>query len=107
MLFLLTLREGAEDEFLRAYDAVRWSLTDVPGYLGDQVCRSVDDPLEWLITSQWRGPEDFLAWERTPGHRDLVAPMLAVVERRRSLRYLVRRETARRGKEEEPWNGTP
>lgn len=108
VLFLLTLRPGAQDEFLRAYDAIRWALTDVPGYLGDQVCRSAHDPCEWLITSQWRAAEDFLAWERTPEHRDLAAPMLAVVERRRSLRYVVCRETARREcRRRNPWNGMP
>lgn len=95
VLFHLTLKPGAEETFLKAYEAVRWVVASVPGHLGDQVCQSTEDPNEWVLTSQWRSAEDFLAWERTPEHRALAAPMMAVVEKRRSLRYVIRRETVR------------
>ncbi|WP_052309096.1 antibiotic biosynthesis monooxygenase family protein [Saccharomonospora cyanea] len=95
VLFLLTLKPGAEKEFLEAYEAVRWAVASVPGHLGDQVCQSTETPDDWLITSQWRSAEDFLAWESTPEHRELAAPMMAAVAQRRSLRYVVRRETVR------------
>ena len=93
VLFMLRLSPGAGDGFLRDYEAVRWQVAQVPGHLSDQVCRSADDADEWLITSEWRSAEDFLAWESTPGHRETARPMMAHVRERRSLRYTVVRET--------------
>lgn len=93
VLFMLRLSPGAGDAFLREYEAVRWQVAQVPGHLSDQVCRSADDPDEWLITSEWRAPEDFLAWESTPSHRRAAMPMMSHVQERRSLRYTVLRET--------------
>jgi heme oxygenase (mycobilin-producing) len=93
VLFMLRLSPGAGDAFLRAYEKVRWQVAQVPGHLTDQVCRSAEDPDEWLITSEWRSAEDFLAWESTPGHREAAAPMMSHVRERRSLRFTVLRET--------------
>ncbi|OQO94810.1 antibiotic biosynthesis monooxygenase family protein [Saccharomonospora piscinae] len=107
VLYLLTLKPGAEDAFLAAYESVRWLVARTPGHLGDQVCQSTDSPGEWLITSQWRSAEDFLAWERTPEHQALAAPMMATVARRKSLRYTIHRDTARAETGGAPWNDTP
>jgi heme-degrading monooxygenase HmoA len=93
VLFMLSLSPGAGEAFLREYEAVRWQVAQVPGHISDQVCRSADDPDEWLITSEWRSPGDFLAWETTPDHRELAMPMMRHVRKRRSLRYTVLRET--------------
>jgi heme oxygenase (mycobilin-producing) len=97
VLFMLRLAPGAGDAFLRAYEAVRWQVARVPGHVSDQVCRSAEDADEWLITSEWRSAEDFLAWESTPGHREAAAPMMRHVQERRSLRYTVLRETSTAG----------
>lgn len=93
VLFMIRLRPGAAEEFLQAYEKVRYEVAAVEGHLSDQVCQSTEDPDQWLITSHWRSEEDFLAWERSPGHRDLAAPMLAQVTDRRSMRFRVRRQT--------------
>jgi len=93
VLFMLRLSPGAGDEFLREYEAVRWQVAQVPGHMSDQVCRSADHADEWLITSEWRSAEDFLAWESTPGHRKVAMPMMSHVRERRSLRYTVLGET--------------
>ncbi|GLZ42039.1 antibiotic biosynthesis monooxygenase family protein [Actinokineospora sp. NBRC 105648] len=93
VLFMLRVRPGGDEAFLAAYERVRWAVAGTPGHLGDQLCQSTEDPEQWLITSQWRSEADFLDWERTPGHRDLAAPMLELVTERRSLRYAVVHET--------------
>ncbi|HTS96192.1 MAG TPA: antibiotic biosynthesis monooxygenase family protein [Streptosporangiaceae bacterium] len=93
VLFMLKLSPGAGEAFLREYEAVRWQVAQVPGHMSDQVCRSADDADEWLITSEWRSAEDFLAWESTPGHREAATPMMSHVRARQSLRYTVLRET--------------
>lgn len=93
VLFMLRLSPGAGDAFLREYEAIRWQVAQVPGHVSDQLCRSADDADQWLITSEWRSAEDFLAWESTPGHRNVAKPMMSHVLERRSLRYTVLRET--------------
>jgi heme oxygenase (mycobilin-producing) len=93
VLFLLKLSPGAGEEFLREYESIRWQVAHVPGHISDQVCRSAGDADEWLITSEWRSAEDFIAWESTPGHRDLAKPMMSHVAQRRSMRYAILRET--------------
>lgn len=94
VLFMLRLSPGAGEEFLREYEAIRWQVAQVPGHITDQLCRSADDADEWLITSEWRSAEDFLAWESTPEHRNVAKPMMSHVLERRSLRYTVLRETS-------------
>jgi heme-degrading monooxygenase HmoA len=93
VVFLLRLRSGAQDRFLRAYDTVRWEVAGVPGHVRDQVCQSLSDPDQWLITSEWVSARHFLDWERSPQHRALAAPMMACVEERQSLRFAVRAST--------------
>lgn len=94
VLFMLRLAPGSADAFLRAYDDIRHEVARVPGHLRDQVCQATDDPDQWLITSEWRSADDFLAWESSPGHRELAGPMMRHVVQRRSLRFSVQRETS-------------
>jgi heme oxygenase (mycobilin-producing) len=93
VLFMFRLHPGSAEAFLAAYETVREQVAQVPGHLVDQVCRSADDPDQWMITSEWESAEHFLSWERTPGHRQLAAPMLACMAERSSLRYLIYAET--------------
>lgn len=94
VLFMLRLKPGLTQEFLRAYEQVRFEVAALPGHRVDQVCQSTADPSEWLITSEWRSAADFLEWERSTEHRALAAPMMACVGDRRSLRFAIRRETS-------------
>jgi heme-degrading monooxygenase HmoA len=94
VVFLLHLKSGRQDEFLRAYEAIRQDVAQgVKGHLVDQVCESPDDPERWLITSEWESLEDFLNWERTEEHRELVKPMRECMAEATSLKYVVREET--------------
>jgi heme-degrading monooxygenase HmoA len=93
VLFMLRLKPGTAEDFLRAYEKVRWEVAALPGHRVDQVCQSTADPDDWLITSEWRSAADFLDWERSTEHRALAAPMMACVAQRRSLRFVIRRET--------------
>lgn len=96
VVFHVRLKNGREGDFLRAYEAVRSSVAGgVRGHLGDQICKSIDDPRDWLITSEWEAIDCFLDWERDPEHRALVAPMRECWDESRSLRYVVRSETYR------------
>lgn len=96
VVFLLKLKPGTSDRFLKAYEQVRHEVAGgVPGHLVDQVCQDPGDEDSWVITSEWEDLEQFLEWERTEEHRDLVKPMRDCFAEARSLKYVVRRETSR------------
>jgi len=94
VVFLIRVKPGSGDEFLAGYEGIRHVVAEgVKGHLVDQVCRSPDDPDSWLITSEWESLEDFLEWERTQEHRDLVKPMRDCFTEARSLKFEVVEET--------------
>jgi heme-degrading monooxygenase HmoA len=94
VVFHIHLKPGREKDFLQAYEAIRHLVAGgVPGHIVDQVCQSIDDPLDWLITSEWESTDAFLAWERTPEHRDLVKPMRDCWDEAKSTKYTIRVET--------------
>lgn len=95
VVFLIRIRPGLQDEFLRAYDGIRHLVAQgVKGHLVDQVCQSPTDPESWVITSEWESLDDFLAWESTEEHRELVKPMRECMAEARSLKFVVREETS-------------
>ncbi|MGW0433619.1 antibiotic biosynthesis monooxygenase family protein [Micromonospora sp. NPDC003197] len=97
VLFLIRVPLDRTDEFLRAYEQIRYLVAEgVPGHLVDQVCRSATDPEQWLITSEWVTLGHFEAWERSPEHRDLVRPLRDCLTEARSLRFTVHAQTSRR-----------
>ena len=95
VVFVLRLKPGSEATFLRAYNNIRLDVArGVKGHLVDQVCQSPTDPLDWLITSEWETLDHFLEWEKTPEHRDLARPLRECFAEAKSLKYVVREETA-------------
>jgi heme oxygenase (mycobilin-producing) len=95
VVFTLRLKPGMQEEFLRAYESIRYEVAGgVKGHILDQVCQSPDDPDLWLITSEWESLDDFLAWEATQEHRDLAKPLRDCIAEARSLKYVVREETS-------------
>jgi heme-degrading monooxygenase HmoA len=94
VVFLIRIKPGMEEEFLRAYESIRHLVAQgVKGHLVDQVCQSPSDPDSWAITSEWESLDDFLAWERTEEHRELVKPMRECMAEAKSLKFVVREET--------------
>ncbi|MED7951245.1 MULTISPECIES: antibiotic biosynthesis monooxygenase family protein [unclassified Streptomyces] len=96
VLFLITVKEERREDFLKAYEQVRHLVAEgVPGHVRDQVCQSSTDPEQWLITSEWRALDDFVAWEETEEHRDLVRPMRECFTNAKSIRFHIQAETSR------------
>lgn len=93
VLFLVRVPQERVAEFLSTYERIRYQVAAVEGHLIDQVCRSVTDPEQWLITSEWQSLAHFEAWERSPGHRELAAPLRACATEARSLRFAIWTET--------------
>ncbi|MGI5282710.1 antibiotic biosynthesis monooxygenase family protein [Nonomuraea polychroma] len=95
---LLHLR-AEEQELVSAYDGIRHEVAKAEGHLSDQLLQSLDDPRQWLITSEWETAEHYARWAR--GHQvdTLAAPIVEVSDDRRHMRYAVRRHTSLGGEE--------
>ncbi|HEV7899072.1 MAG TPA: antibiotic biosynthesis monooxygenase family protein [Planosporangium sp.] len=92
VVFGVRVQEHAQERFLAAYDRICRDVASAPGHLMDQVCQSVTDPCEWIITSEWASLEHFLAWKASPGRLELVEPLFAGTTPRTPLCYVVRRQ---------------
>ncbi|WP_345584919.1 SchA/CurD-like domain-containing protein [Streptomyces prasinosporus] len=93
VILLLDLYEGAQEQFLEAYEHMRNKVASVPGHISDQLCQSIENPSQWLITSEWESALPFLAWVNSEEHIAIVRPMHSCVRDTRSMRYSVLRET--------------
>ncbi|CAL9371503.1 hypothetical protein SUDANB176_00878 [Streptomyces sp. enrichment culture] len=93
VILLLDLYEGAQEQFLDAYEHMRNKVASVPGHISDQLCQSIENPSQWLITSEWESALPFLAWVNSEEHIELVRPMHSCVRDTRSMRYSILRET--------------
>ncbi|MGC9498248.1 SchA/CurD-like domain-containing protein [Streptomyces sp. WG7] len=93
VVLMLDIHDGMQQEFLNAYDGIRDRVAAVPGHVSDQLCQSVDNPTQWLLTSEWESAVPFLAWVNSEEHLDTVEPLQDFVRDTHSLRYSVLRET--------------
>ncbi|MFG2449692.1 SchA/CurD-like domain-containing protein [Streptomyces sp. NPDC048512] len=93
VILLLDLYEGAQEQFLEAYELMRNQVASVPGHISDQLCQSIENPSQWLITSEWESAPPFLAWVNSEEHVETVRPMHSCVRDTRSMRYSILRET--------------
>lgn len=73
----LRTQEGMEAEFLQAYQGVLECAQRSAGHVNEQLCRSVDDPDQWLLTSEWTSFESLGEWRNHPDHKTRVKAMNA------------------------------
>ncbi|MBO0912817.1 SchA/CurD-like domain-containing protein, partial [Streptomyces laculatispora] len=93
VILLLDLHDGAQKQFLEAYEHMRNQVASIPGHISDQLCQSIENPSQWLITSEWESAPPFLAWVNSEEHVATVQPLHSCVRDTRSLRFSVLRET--------------
>nr|WP_239088252.1 antibiotic biosynthesis monooxygenase family protein [Planosporangium mesophilum] len=91
VVFSVRVPEHVQERFLATYDRISADIAATPGHIADEVCQSVTDPCEWIVTSEWESLEHFLAWKSGPGHLDLVEPLFVGTSPRTPVRYVVRR----------------
>ncbi|MCX5609272.1 MULTISPECIES: SchA/CurD-like domain-containing protein [unclassified Streptomyces] len=95
VVLLLDLYDGAQDQFLEVYEHMRRQVSSVPGHISDELCQSIENPSQWLITSEWESAPRFLAWLNSEEHVATVQPLHGCVRDTRSLRFNVLRETGK------------
>ncbi|MFD3539873.1 SchA/CurD-like domain-containing protein [Streptomyces sp. NPDC058662] len=95
VVLLLDLYDGAQNRFLEVYEDLRTQVASVPGHISDELCQSIENPSQWLITSEWESAPPFLAWLNSEEHLGAVQPLHGCVRDTRSLRFSVMRETGK------------
>jgi heme-degrading monooxygenase HmoA len=95
LVVTVRLKPGSEQRFLDGYDAIHRRVgAGIPGHLDHQLCQSLDDPLRWIITSEWDSVQAS-EWDRSDEHRALIAPLRDCFEEGASAKYAVRVESGR------------
>lgn len=94
VVLMLDIHDGTQKEFLAAYEHMCDQVASVPGHISDQLCQSLENPTQWLITSEWESAPPFLAWVNSEDHLEMVKPLQGCVRDTRSMRYTVLRETS-------------
>jgi heme-degrading monooxygenase HmoA len=93
VVLLVDVYDGAQQQFLEAYEHLCNQVASVPGHVSDQLCQSIENPSQWLITSEWESAPPFLAWVNSEEHVRMVEPLHSCVRDTRSLRFHIVRET--------------
>jgi heme-degrading monooxygenase HmoA len=93
VVLLVDVHDGAQQQFLEAYEQLCNQVASVPGHVSDQLCQSIENPSQWLITSEWESAPPFLTWVNSEEHVQMVAPLHNCVRDTRSLRFHIVRET--------------
>ncbi|MFJ3635181.1 SchA/CurD-like domain-containing protein [Streptomyces sp. NPDC090112] len=93
VVLLLDLYDGAQNRFLEVYERLHQQVSSVPGHIRDELCQSIENPSQWLITSEWESAPRFLAWVNSEEHVASVQPLHGCVRDTRSLRFSVLRAT--------------
>ncbi|MDJ0345167.1 SchA/CurD-like domain-containing protein [Streptomyces sp. H10-C2] len=93
VVLLLDVLDGKQQHFLDAYEQIRHQVAGVPGHVSDQLCQSLGNSSQWLITSEWESSEPFLDWVESAAHRAMVEPLHGCVRDTTSLRFVIARET--------------
>ncbi|MFF0012602.1 SchA/CurD-like domain-containing protein [Streptomyces sp. NPDC005374] len=93
VVLLVDVYDGAQQQFLEAYEQLCAQVASVPGHVSDQLCQSIENPSQWLITSEWESAPPFLTWVNSEEHVRMVEPLHSCVRDTRSLRFHVVRET--------------
>ena len=93
VVLLVDVYDGAQQQFLEAYEQLCNQVASVPGHVSDQLCQSIENPSQWLITSEWESAPPFLTWVNSEEHVHMVEPLHSCVRDTRSLRFHIVRET--------------
>ncbi|MBD0422177.1 antibiotic biosynthesis monooxygenase [Streptomyces sp. TRM S81-3] len=94
VVLLVDVYDGAQQQFLETYEQLRSHVESVPGHISEQLCQSIENPSQWLITSEWESAPPFLDWVSSEEHVRMVKPLHSCVRDTRSLRFHVVRETS-------------
>ena len=59
----------------KVYHQISRQLRGTPGLLGNELLRSIRDPLGFVVLSRWEDLAAFASWEAGTSHRTTTAPL--------------------------------
>jgi heme-degrading monooxygenase HmoA len=71
------IKPGTEEALAAAYAALVAAAAQQPGLVEHQLCRALDDPERWMVTSEWETIEQSTTWDRSETHAELLGPLRA------------------------------
>lgn len=77
-----------------AYREASREMSAVPGLLGNELLRGIDDPDGFVVVSRWRDLDAFREWERGARHQESTAPLRPYRDYRHGAPFAVYRVTA-------------
>ena len=78
------VKEGKQSDMMNVLRELRTSALQRTGYISGETLRSKDDPLTYVVLSNWQTVEDWEAWRKHPERRKIgerLEPLLASPEK--------------------------
>ena len=87
VLISMTVKPGAGDDFVAAYQIVRPRVATVEGYHGEELLADQTDPNRFLLVSLWESKDVFLKWQKAPVHVEMTREMHPYFAKSSDIRY--------------------
>ncbi|MDG4820752.1 antibiotic biosynthesis monooxygenase [Asanoa sp. WMMD1127] len=75
VLLFATAPSDDPDAVERAYHQISRDLAGTPGLRGNELLRSVADPSDFAVLSEWTDLDAFRSWEEGAAHKGTTAPL--------------------------------
>ena len=80
--FYYKVKKGYEEEFEKKFKEVLQYLSSFPGFKSAKLYKSVDDPSEYLIYSEWEDLDSYRKFIASTAYRDTVEYGKSIIEGR-------------------------
>ena len=77
-----TVTSGKEEDLLPLLRELRSRAMEQKGYISGETLKGITDPNEFMVISTWGNLEDWNAWERNPGRREIQDEIDAMLEKK-------------------------
>ncbi|MET8681291.1 MULTISPECIES: antibiotic biosynthesis monooxygenase family protein [unclassified Streptomyces] len=69
------IEEKDKEAFEKAYREVSSAVRGTPGHIRDELLCDVEEPGRYILLAEWESEKVFRAWEDSPTHMEIAAPM--------------------------------
>jgi heme-degrading monooxygenase HmoA len=67
------VKKGKESDFAKMLRELRSKAIASKGYISGETLRAQNDPHNYIVISTWQSLEDWKAWEKQPGRKEIHA----------------------------------
>ncbi|BFH72165.1 antibiotic biosynthesis monooxygenase [Sulfurisphaera javensis] len=80
--FYYKIKKGHEEEFEKKFNEVAQYLSKFPGFKGARLYKSVDDPSEYLVYSEWEDLDSYRKFITSMAYKETVEYGKTIIEGR-------------------------